>query len=753
MAPACGGGGGGGRGRSPLSRRLGLLGCVFVGCLLSAAQGQPLQPAPERLEVRSYSYASFQRGNSREERELALLRDAAINGGALQLTPDSRNVPSTYLMNKSGSVLLRQPFTLWRLDDGDGAGKNGTGNSSAAGQQARRARVVSFNSTFSMNVFYDKAVPGEGLAFVIAPSLDGPPPGSSGGYLGLTNATLEAGPATNRRFVAIEFDTVKQEYDPSDNHVGLDVGSVVSDKTANLADFNITTIATTESNAANYTVWVQYDGAARHISVYMGAMGKPKPASPVLDSPLDLSEHVPDTAYLGFSASTGVTFELNCILDWNLTIEVFHEPKSKMWIVLVAVIVPVTLVAIGIAAFFLSRVLRARRSMERRQERLEHTLSNLPGMPREFAYDKLRKATNNFHDRQRLGKGGYGEVYKGLLAADEARSEGTEVAVKRFIRDDAKCVSDFIAEVDIINRLRHKNIVPLIGWCYKKGQLLLVYEFMPKGSLDQHLFRRGVHEQLPVLSWERRYGIVSDVAAGLHYVHHEYGEMMLHRDIKASNVLLDASFRARLGDFGLARVIERGRNSVTDVGVAGTRGYIAPEYTMSHRASRQTDVFAFGALVLEVVTGQFALLGNPRYPLLCDWVWQMHGRGALLGAVDQGLGTEDFDADEAARLLLLGLACSSPDPVDRPTMPQVLQILSKAAPPPEVPPSKPKFVWPPEGGANLELSDLEMTTTSGTANGGSSSAMATQDTSYSSFRASTVHNSTEDYFPAISSGR
>ncbi|KAL6858948.1 hypothetical protein ACP4OV_017950 [Aristida adscensionis] len=758
MAPACGGGGG--RGRSPLSPHLGLHGCVLVACLLCAAQGQQQQPAPERLEVRSYSYASFQRGNSREERELALLRAATINGGALQLTPEFLNVPTTFLMKRAGSVLLRQPFTLWRLDDdgergrGASGGKNGTGDSGAAGQ-ARRARVVSFNSTFSMHVFYNEELPGEGLAFVIAPSLDGPSPGSYGGYLGLTNATFDASPGKNR-FVAVEFDTFNQSYDPPNgNHVGLDIGSVVSNKTANLADFNITTIATTESNAATYTVWIQYDGVARHIFVYMGIRGKPKPTSPVLDSPLDLSEHVPDTAYLGFSASTGVNFEVNCILDWDLTIEVFHEPKSKVWIVLVAVIVPITLVAIGIAAFFLSRILRARRAMEQRQERLEHTLSNLPGMPREFAYDKLRKATNNFHDRQRLGKGGYGEVYKGLLAAAaDARSDGmVEVAVKRFIRDDANGVNDFIAEVDIINRLRHKNIVPLIGWCYKKGQLLLVYEFMPKGSLDQHLFRRGVHEQLPVLSWERRYGIVGDVAAGLHYVHHEYGEMMLHRDIKASNVLLDASFRAPLGDFGLARVIDHGRNSVTDVGVAGTRGYIAPEYTMSHRASRQTDVFAFGALVLEVVTGQFALLGNPRYPLLCDWVWQMHGRGALLGAVDQGLGTEDFDADEAARLLLLGLACSSPDPVDRPTMPQVLQILSKAAPPPEVPPSKPKFVWPPEGGANLELSDLEMTTTSGTANGGSSSAMATQDTSYSSFRASTVHNSTEDYFPAISSGR
>ncbi|KAL6646161.1 hypothetical protein ACP70R_017769 [Stipagrostis hirtigluma subsp. patula] len=761
MASACGGA----RGRrSPLPRLLGRFAVVVV-CLLCAvcrAQGQQqLQPQPpERLEVKRYSYASFQRGSSREERELALLGDATINGGALQLTPDSRNVPATFLMNKSGSVLLRHPFTLWRLEDGggqaaapapangaNGTGKNGTGG---AGQVRRRPRVVSFNSTFSMNVFYDTERPGEGLAFVVAPSIDGPPPGSYGGYLGLTNATLEATPGKNR-FVAVEFDTFNQSHDPlNGNHVGLDIGSVASNKTANLADFNITSIATTEDNAANYTVWVEYDGEARHITVFMGVRGKPKPATPVLDAPLDLSEHVPDTAYLGFSASTGAAFELNCILDWDLTIEVFKETESKTWIVIVAVVVPAAVVAVAIAAFFLTRTLRARRSMERRQERLEHQMSNLPGMPRGFAYKTLSKATKNFDERLRLGRGGYGEVYKGLLAGDDARPEGMEVAVKKFTRDDAKCVNDFLAEVDIINRLRHRNIVPLIGWCYKKGQLLLVYEFMPNGSLDQHLFRRGVHAQRPVLSWASRYGVVADVAAGLHYVHHEYGRMVLHRDVKASNVLLDASLRARLGDFGLARVLDHGRNSFTDLGVAGTRGYIAPEYSVGHKATRQTDVFAFGALVLEVVAGRRALLGDPACPLLCDWVWRLHGRGALLGAVDQDLGTAEFDADEAERLLLLGLACSSPNPGDRPTMPQVLQILSKAAPPPEVPPFKPAFVWPPEGGGHFELSDIEVTT-SGTGNG--TSVMATQDTTNGSFQPPTAPNSAEDYFPAISSGR
>ncbi|CAD6264712.1 unnamed protein product [Miscanthus lutarioriparius] len=429
MAPAaCGGGG---RGRSPLSPLLGCLVIFSLLCTVCRAQdpGQ-LQPLPA-LEVATYNYTSFQEGNSREQRELAFSREARIYQGAIQVSPDTGNVGSyqDIMVNKSGSVLLQRRFTMWRRVDVDGGG-NGKGSATAP-----RVQVVSFNSTFSMNVFHlpdSSPRPGEG-----SPS-----------------------PAARNRFVAVEFDTTKQDYDPSDNHVGLNVGSVVSFKTANLTAFRI---ATDSASPRNYTAWVEYDGAARHVSVYMAVRGEPKPASPVLDSPLDLSEHVPEQAYIGFTASTGTDFELNCILDWTLSIEVIPEKKSTTWVIIVAVVVPVTVVAVGVAAFFLARKLRARRSMERRQERLEQQLSNLPGMPRGFAYDKLKKATRNFDERLRLGKGGYGMVYKGVLPADEALPEGMDVAVKRFIRDDGKDVTDFLQEVDIINRLRHKNIVPLIG--------------------------------------------------------------------------------------------------------------------------------------------------------------------------------------------------------------------------------------------------------------------------------------------------
>lgn len=425
-----------------------------------------LQPLPE-LDVKTYNYTSFEEGNSRELQELVYTTSSSrIYQGALQVTPDTGNagVRDSILVNKSGSVLLGRRFTLWRHLDGDkGVQPAATAVPPSGGNgTAPRVQVVSFNTTFSVNVFQLTAQrPGEGLTFVIAPSRDGPPPGSHGGYLGLTNATLQAaGPAANQ-FVAVELDTFKQSYDPDDNHIGLDIGSVVSNKTASLNNLRI---ATNETTATNYTVWIQYDGVARHISVFFDIKGRPKPSSPVLESPLDLREHVPETAYIGFTGSTGINFELNCVLDWSLSIEVIPDKKSNTWLIIVAVVVPVSLAAIAVSAFFLTKRLRARRSMERRQERLGHELSNLPGMPRGFEYDKLRKATRNFDERMQLGKGGYGMVYKGVVPADDGQTEARmEVAVKRFIRDDSRGVNDFLAEVQIINRLRHKNIVPLIG--------------------------------------------------------------------------------------------------------------------------------------------------------------------------------------------------------------------------------------------------------------------------------------------------
>jgi interleukin-1 receptor-associated kinase 1 len=258
-----------------------------------------------------------------------------------------------------------------------------------------------------------------------------------------------------------------------------------------------------------------------------------------------------------------------------------------------------------------------------------------------------------------------------------------------------------------INAISDYVVRKLSGWSYNKGEPLLIYEYMTNGSLDQHLFRRGSTRQqqeddASLWQWHTRYSIARDIATGLHYVHHEHEPMVLHRDIKASNIMLDSAFRARLGDFGIACTVAVNRSSVT--GVAGTFGYIGPDYAMRHKATRQTDIYAFGVLILEIVTGKKNGDVVPDDDHITDWVWRLHREGKLLEAAHgvltveedyHQLGLDDDVVDEAKRLLLLGLACTNPNPSDRPSMVEVVQVLTKSAPAPDVPLERPPFVWLP----------------------------------------------------------
>ncbi|KAF8692761.1 hypothetical protein HU200_039429 [Digitaria exilis] len=270
-----------------------------------------------------------------------------------------------------------------------------------------------------------------------------------------------------------------------------------------------------------------------------------------------------------------------------------------------------------------------------------------------------------------------------------------EVAVKKFLREvEHRRYDDFLAEVSIINRLRHKNIVPLISWSYNQGEPILIYEYMTNGGQRQH--QQEQEAQAPIGKWQTRHSITKDIAVGLHYVHHEHEPMVLHRDIKASNIMLDSTFRARLGDFGIASTVAVDRSSVT--GIVGTWGYIAPEYAMTYRSTRQTDTYAFGVLILEIVTGNKNGDVPPEDDHITDWVWRLHREGRLLEAVDSTVPTavDDFVTEEAERLLLLGLACTNPNPSNRPSMKEAVQVITKLAPPPDVPLERPTFMWPPE---------------------------------------------------------
>lgn len=244
-------------------------------------------------------------------------------------------------------------------------------------------------------------------------------------------------------------------------------------------------------------------------------------------------------------------------------------------------------------------------------------------------------------------------------------------------------MKEFIAEVASMRRLHHRNLVQLLGYCRRKGELLLVYDHMPNGSLDKYL-----HEPRPgkaTLEWPQRFHIIRGVASGLSYLHGDWEQIVIHRDVKASNVLLDGEMNGRLGDFGLARLYDHGSDART-THVVGTMGYLAPELGHTGKATPSTDVFAFGAFLLEVTCGRRPVEedeGNNRI-ILVDWVAEHWRKGCITKAAD--IRMSRFSVDQVSLVLKLGLLCSHPLPNARPTMPQVAQYLDGDAPLPEFSP-------------------------------------------------------------------
>ncbi|KAL3376616.1 hypothetical protein AABB24_003181 [Solanum stoloniferum] len=608
---------------------------------------------------------------------------ATISNFALQVTPDSASSDFN-LNNNSGRILFKRPFKLW---DGD--------------VLDNKTRVASFNSSFLVNIYRPKnETAAEGLTFLISPDLE-KPDNSQGQYLGLTNATTDG--KSSNKVVAVELDTSKQSFDPDGNHIGIDVHSVRSVKVESLTPHGI---ELAPMGARFYNVWVQYDGIKKVLDVYIVEQAQkngstpPIPKTPILTYNLDLKEHVNQESYFGFSASTGTNYQLNCVLRWNLTVEYFPEKKNPWLKIVLGVGIPVVVLLI-LAAAYLGYCYHKKR-IDRSQSNILGALKSLPGTPQEFQFKALKKATNNFDEKNKLGQGGYGVVYRGFLAGEENK----DIAVKWFSRESIKGQDDFLAELTIINRLRHKHLVKLLGWCHKNGKLLLVYEYMPNGSLDMHLFAGPDKESL---SWHVRYKIVQGVASALHYLHNEYDQRVVHRDLKASNIMLDSKFNARLGDFGLARALDNERTSYAEAeGVLGTMGYIAPECFHTGKATQQSDVYAFGAVLLEVVCGQRPGTKINGFQFFVDWVWYLHRDGRILEAVDPRLGG-DYVADEAKKLLLLGLACAHPIATDRPKTQAIVQIISGSAPAPEVPPFKPAFVWPSMMPIDIDSSVMDTT--------------------------------------------
>nr|XP_043622233.1 probable L-type lectin-domain containing receptor kinase S.7 [Erigeron canadensis] len=599
---------------------------------------------------------------------LTLLGDSYIRNGVVGLTRET-GVPSS----SSGTVIYNTPIPFFDRNT----------NSTA-----------SFSTRFSFSIRNSSAAAGDGLAFFLSP--DRHILGSPGGYLGLVNSSQ----LTKNRFIAIEFDTRLDLHfnDPDDNHVGLDVDSLNSIKTAS---------AGIDLKSGNLiTCWIDYWNDGKNLKVFLSESSY-KPLNPMLDvDDIDLTQFLQDFMYLGFSASTEGSTDTHNVENWSFTsfgirhlrtphnvtdntvnagIQVPPDTSSnhKRVGLAVGILGPVFFCAVLVVfGYFSIKKLKGKKDNKTEMNIQAELLTG----PKQFSYKELKAATNGFHSSRIIGHGAFGSVYKAVLAA----SSSSTAAVKRS-KHSHEGKTEFLAELSIIACLRHRNLVPLQGWCVEKGELLLVYDFMPYGSIDKVLYQQEEHWSF--LKWNHRYNIATGLASVLTYLHQECEQQVIHRDIKASNVMLDANFNARLGDFGLARLMDHNKSPVSTL-TAGTMGYLAPEYLQYGKATDKTDVFSYGVVVLEVCCGRRPIEreegggGHNKMINLVDWVWELHSKGVICDAVDKRLNNE-FDIKEVRKLLLVGLSCANPDSEKRPSMRRVLQILNNEAAEIKVPKQKP----------------------------------------------------------------
>jgi serine/threonine protein kinase len=292
-------------------------------------------------------------------------------------------------------------------------------------------------------------------------------------------------------------------------------------------------------------------------------------------------------------------------------------------------------------------------------------LYSIVGRPNVFSYSELRSATENFDSSNLLGEGGYGSVYKGKL------SDGRVVAVKQLSESSNQGKIQFATEIETISRVQHRNLVKLYGCCLESNTPLLVYECLENGSLDQALFGKGGLN----LDWPTRFEICLGIARGIAYLHEESSFRIVHRDIKASNVLLDADLNPKISDFGLAKLYDDKKTHVSTK-VAGTFGYLAPEYAMRGHMTEKVDVFAFGVVALETVAGESnhhtSLEEETTY--IFERVWELYENGNPLDFVDPKLSK--FNSEEVLRVIRVALICTQGSPHRRPSMSRVVSMLT-----------------------------------------------------------------------------
>ncbi|MBA0811721.1 hypothetical protein Gohar_003593 [Gossypium harknessii] len=342
------------------------------------------------------------------------------------------------------------------------------------------------------------------------------------------------------------------------------------------------------------------------------------------------------------------------------------KSKNKLPII-IAIIAPI---AVSVLLLFLGCCLLKRRARKKykavEEENEKNDISAIETL--QYDFSTIEVATNNFSYSNKLGEGGFGEVYKGTLPS------GQEIAVKRLSRSSGQGIEEFKNEALLVAKLQHRNLVRLLGFCLEREEKILIYEFVPNKSLDCFLFDPEKQAQL---DWSTRYKIILGVARGILYLHEDSRLKIIHRDLKVSNILLDSDMNSKISDFGMARIFGVDQTQGTTKRVVGTYGYMSPEYAMHGQFSVKSDVFSFGVLVLEIVSGKrnSNFYRTDAADDLISYAWKQWKNGTPLELLDTVL-KDNYSRNEVIRCIQIGLLCVQEDPAERPTMATIAMMLN-----------------------------------------------------------------------------
>ncbi|XP_021631403.1 L-type lectin-domain containing receptor kinase IX.1 [Manihot esculenta] len=524
---------------------------------------------------------------------------------------------------------------------------------------SKTQKLSDFTTRFTSTVdIQRRLIYGSGFTFFLAPVGFQVPTNSAGGFLGLYNVTTINSP---NQILHIEFDTNPDpDWDPQFEHVAININSLYS---STYTRWNVTL-----HSGDNTDVLINYNSRTKNLSVsWRFLLTGTSQEITSLSTIVDLREVLPEWVTIGFSSATRDYVERHAILSWEFTSSLDTDDGNQTnakKIRLVVLLVLAACVLIGAVVIALS-IWWTKKMMVGIKDTINLTslnddLERGRGLQR-FSYNELALATNNFSTDTKLGEGEYYySVHKGHLPRLKM-----SVAVTKYLGDLTQTKKEYITGMKIISRLRDQNLLQLLGWCHEEGKLLLVYEFLPKGSLDSHLFGN----RTTTLPCDVRYRATLALASALVFLHEELEQCLVHGDVNASNITLDSNFNAKLCHFGLARLLNHELVSQN-----------------TGEASRESDVYGFGVVALEIATGRRVLDPIEDRPeiSLVEWVWDHYRNKTLRLAVDRRLNM-DFDEKQMEYLMIVGLWCAQQDHGSRPSMRQAIHVLNFNAVLPNLP--------------------------------------------------------------------